>query len=102
MLGGEVVAYFENYQIEQKYATLISEIDQDGGNEIYGQLVPFWDGEDDRFNIQSVGDAKQFPNLKKVTLFYEEEPIVKNGFVELKKPIKVKWRDELDAVATKI
>jgi hypothetical protein len=78
----ELVNYFSNYKIDKKYSSLITEITQDGGNEIYLQVIPFWDGEDDSFNIKCVEDAKHFPNLKKVTLFYENEPIVKNGFIK--------------------
>ena len=42
----------------------IKEMKPDGGDEIYGQLIPFWDGEDDQFDVESVEDIKHLPNLK--------------------------------------
>ena len=40
----------------------------DGGNDIYLQLIPQWDGEDDAFTITSLkeADLAPFTNLKKV------------------------------------
>ncbi len=70
----EVVEYFEQFEIEKELADHITQIGQDGGNPIYMQLISFWDGEDDVFNIRSFKDAAQFKNLKRATLFYEEEP----------------------------
>ncbi|MCP4180705.1 MAG: hypothetical protein GY756_23340 [bacterium] len=78
----EVNEYFKNLQIDKKFASQIIEIDQDG-NEIHSQLICFWNGEDDRFNIQSAEDAEKFSNLKKVTLFYEDKPVVKNQFINM-------------------
>ena len=42
----------------------------DGGNEIYMNICPAWDGEDDRFDLDEVTaeELKQFPNLKKMTV----------------------------------
>lgn len=65
----EVTNYFKKLVIEKKYALEITEIYQDGGNEVYLNLICFWDGEDNVFDIKSAKDADQFPNLKKVTLF---------------------------------
>ncbi len=80
----EVVQYFKDLPIESKYANLITEIYQEGGDEVYSQLIPFWTGEEDDFNIQSAKDAIHFPNLKKVILFYENESKVKNEFIDMK------------------
>ena len=76
----EVVEYFKALEIDTKLAEQITEIYQDGGNEIYMNVAPQWDGEDDVFNIQSYEDIKHFPNLKKMTLF-ETNPKI---FEELK------------------
>ena len=65
----EVTAYFEKLEIDKKHADQITEIYQDGGNDIYLNVICFWDGEDYGFNIKSANDADLFPNLKKVTLF---------------------------------
>jgi len=79
----EITQYFKELPIESNYTNLITEIYQDGGNEIYMQLLRFWTGEDDIFNIQNAEDAIHFPNLKKVTLFYENQPKVKNEFINM-------------------
>lgn len=76
----EIVEYFTALEIDKKFADQVTEIYQDGGNEIYMQVTPQWDGEDDMFNIQSFEDVKYFPNLKKMTLFCTDEKI----FEELK------------------
>ncbi|MDF2889290.1 MAG: hypothetical protein K0R23_3675 [Lacrimispora sp.] len=59
--------YFLKYPIEKRYASLITELTQNG-NDIYMNIAPQWDGEDLAFDIKSAEDAKQFPNLKKVTI----------------------------------
>lgn len=69
----EVRAYFEQLEIPAEMLALIQKIDMDGGDDIYLQLYPFWDGEDDVFNIQSAEDAALLPNLKSVTLFYADD-----------------------------
>lgn len=76
----EVRQYFEALEIPVDILPHITEIDQDGGDEIYGQLYPFWDGEDDTFNIQSAEDAALLPNLKSVTLFYDDDGRILEDF----------------------
>jgi hypothetical protein len=77
----EVRKYFQNMEIGKDLAVEIETLDLDGGNTIYGQLCPFWDGEDDLFTIKSIGDEelKQFINLKKITstLLDENKKIIK-------------------------
>ena len=65
----EVKKYFQNLEINKNLAKEIEELNLDGGNTIYGQLCPFWDGEDDLFTIKSISEDEiiQFPNLKKIT-----------------------------------
>lgn len=72
----ELVAYFKALKIDKKWADSVTEIYQDGGNEIYRTICPFWDGEDDTFTIGSFADIDQFPNLKKMTLFQTEESVL--------------------------
>lgn len=69
----EIKSYFEALEIPSELLEQVDEIDQDGGNEIYLQVVRFWDGEDDLFNITSTDDVELLPNLKKITLFYDDE-----------------------------
>ena len=62
----EVKKWFMDLPIPASLAALVTELYFDGGNEIYAQLIPFWDGEDDVFDIESLTeeDILQFPNLK--------------------------------------
>jgi hypothetical protein len=77
----EVTEYFEQFEIEKHLADEVTDIYQSGGDEIYGHVLRFWDGEDETFNVQSLADAKQFKNLKNLTLFYYDD---KTQFAALK------------------
>ena len=74
--------YFKNFQISQKYASLVKEIDMDGGNEIFMNLIPQWDGEDSIFDLNevSLAELKQFPNLKQATIMSSNFEQVKETF----------------------
>ena len=76
--------YFKNFQISQKYASLVKEIDMDGGNEIFMNLIPQWDGEDSIFDLNevSLAELKQFPNLKQATIMSSNFEQVKEIFAE--------------------
>lgn len=67
---GEVVKWFKDLPIPARFASEVTEIDMDGGDEVYLQIFPFWDGEDERFNLDKISpeEIQQFPRLKKVTL----------------------------------
>ncbi len=79
----EVKAYFESLQINEKYVSEITELYQDGGSDVYMNMIPFWDGENSIFNIVTATDAKKFPNLKKISLFFEEGKDIIGDFKEL-------------------
>lgn len=68
----EVKEYFDKLEIDKKFADEITEISQDGGNDIYMNMIAFWSGEDDVFNIRSFEDTVHFKNLKQMELFYDE------------------------------
>ena len=76
--------YFKNLQISQKYASLVKEIDIDGGNEIFMNLIPQWDGEDSTFDLNEVSlvELKQFPNLKQATIMSSNFEQVKETFAK--------------------
>ena len=63
----EVLDYFKELPIPKKLAKEITVIDMDGGDEIYANIAPQWDGEDEAFDVNDISDEelKQFPNLKK-------------------------------------
>ncbi|GAA3685865.1 hypothetical protein C8D88_104106 [Lentzea atacamensis] len=66
----EALAYFEALEIPFELAEKITEIVMDGGNEIYREIAPRWDGEDALFDVDEFADLQHFPNLKSMTLFY--------------------------------
>jgi hypothetical protein len=68
----EVIDYFKNLEIDKKFADEIEQIIQDGGDDIYGNVLRFWDGEDDTFSIRNFEDVKHFKNLRKMRLFYSD------------------------------
>ncbi|WP_239684811.1 DUF6892 domain-containing protein [Streptococcus oralis] len=74
--------YMMNLPIPKKYAEQAQEIDMDGGNEIYLNLIPQWDGEDDCFDLNEVSlkELQQFPNLKQATIISSNFEHVKEIF----------------------
>lgn len=69
----EVTQYFKDLPIPKRLASEITDFYQDGGNDIYMNLCPFSGGAVEYWDIETAIDAKQFPNLKKVTLCYASE-----------------------------
>jgi len=65
----EIKKYFQDLQIDKKFAGEVEALNIDAGNEIYGQIMPFWDGEDDYYDVKKLSEKElaQFPNLKKIT-----------------------------------
>lgn len=47
---------------------MVTELLWDGGLKVFSQIWPFWDGEDDTFDVKRLTEEEvsQFPNLKKV------------------------------------
>ena len=74
--------YMMNLPIPKKYAEQVQEIYMDGGNEIYLNLIPQWDGEDDSFDLNEVSlkELQQFPNLKQATIISSNFEHVKETF----------------------
>ena len=74
--------YMMNLPIPKKYAEQVQEIYMDGGNEIYLNLIPQWDGEDDGFDLNEVSlkELQQFPNLKQATIISNNFEHVKETF----------------------
>ncbi|MBP1840004.1 DUF6892 domain-containing protein [Formosa algae] len=72
----EVTEYFKNLQIPKALATELTEIYQDGGNDIYLQLLRFGEGWEEYWDIETTQDAAQFPNLKTATICYAKGHVV--------------------------
>jgi len=60
--------WFKDYPVPANLAEQVSELYLDGGNEIYLQIAPDWDGEDELFDIKNIDAAELAPfiNLKKI------------------------------------
>lgn len=63
--------WFKKLPVPKRLAAEIEEICSDGGDDVYMNIIPLWDGEDDVFNIKTITpeEIKQFPNLKSVDIF---------------------------------
>ncbi|APQ16582.1 DUF6892 domain-containing protein [Maribacter hydrothermalis] len=72
----EVTQYFKDFPVPKRLAPLVTKIYQDGGNDIYLNLLPHGNGSEEYWDIKSCADAKHFPNLKKVTLCYAADTII--------------------------
>ena len=83
--------YMMNLPIPKKYAEQVQEIYMDGGNEIYLNLIPQWDGEDDCFDLNEVSlkELQQFPNLKQATIISSNFEHVKKTFDKQGVQVKV-------------
>ncbi|GLY50305.1 hypothetical protein [Lentzea sp. NBRC 102530] len=66
----EALAYFAALEVPVELAEKVTEIYMDGGNEIYLEIAPGWDGEDGLFDVHEFADVRHFPNLKSMTLLY--------------------------------
>ena len=63
----------------------------DGGNEIYMNLIPQWDGEDDSFDLNEVSlkELQQLPTLIKATImtsnFEQVEVLFKSQGIKIER-----------------
>lgn len=67
----EIKTYFEELEITEDMVKDLHKIESDGGDEIYLELIPFWDGEDDVFDVKSADDTDLIPNLKSAVLLFD-------------------------------
>ena len=68
----EVLAYFEALSIPAPLLAHVCELGFDGGNAVYSQVFPYWDGECNTFDVMSVEDIALVPNLKRISCMPEE------------------------------
>lgn len=62
----EMVSYFENLELTEDDLGLVTQLIFDGGIDVYPLIMPYWDGEDDFFDVKSVKGFEKLPNLQKV------------------------------------
>lgn len=74
--------FFREISIPKKFAPYVEQIYMDGGNEVYMNIIPQWDGEDDCFDLNNVtiSELSQFPNLRKATIMSSDFDKVKEIF----------------------
>ncbi|WP_410576224.1 DUF6892 domain-containing protein [Amycolatopsis sp. lyj-108] len=60
----EARQYFTDLEITPGQLAAVDELTTDGGLEIYHQCSPFWDGEDDLFDVTALDDLALLPNLR--------------------------------------
>ncbi|MBN0919146.1 DUF6892 domain-containing protein [[Mycoplasma] gypis] len=77
--------FFKKLPIPKELASEVKEIYMDGGNEIYANIIPLWDGESDVFDVNdlNISELQQFPNLKKITLMTNNYENIKEKLKEL-------------------
>lgn len=83
--------YFEHLLIPSNLAIHIEEIYMDGGNDIYMNIIPQWDGEDDSFDLDKISlkELSQFPNLKRATIMSSNFENVKEIFESLNIEVEI-------------
>lgn len=84
----EVLAYFKELPIPSSLLAQVEELGFDGGNEVYRQVFPYWDGECETFDVRSPEDIKLLPNLKRMSSM-PAEFVSRYGAELSKKSIKV-------------
>lgn len=77
-----VMNFFKNLQVPKRLAPYVETIYMDGGNDVYMNIIPQWDGEDESFDLNEITltELQQFPNLKKATLMSSNFDKVKDIF----------------------
>ena len=77
-----VLNFFKEMEIPKKLAPYVEMLYMDGGNDLYMNIIPQWDGEDDSFDLNKItlAELQQFPNLKKANLMSSNFDKVKEVF----------------------
>ncbi|MFJ3666777.1 DUF6892 domain-containing protein [Streptomyces sp. NPDC090106] len=63
----EARAHFEELEIPAELLATVEELLFDGGNRVFLECAPIWDGEDDLFDVRALDDLDLVPNLKLFT-----------------------------------
>jgi hypothetical protein len=64
----EVRKWFRDLPVSAALAEKVETLYLDGGNAVYGQICPFWDGEDEMYDLKAITpeELSQFPNLTRI------------------------------------
>ncbi|MFS0693364.1 DUF6892 domain-containing protein [Streptomyces nitrosporeus] len=63
----EARAYFEALEIPAELLAGVEHLVFDGGNRVFMECAPVWDGEDDLFHVRRLDDVELLPNLRLFT-----------------------------------
>ena len=74
--------FFKEMEIPKNFAPYVEMLYMDGGNDVYMNIIPQWDGEDDSFDLNEITleELQQFPNLKKAIIMSSNFDKVKEVF----------------------
>jgi len=74
--------FFKEMEIPKNFAPYVEMLYMDGGNDLYMNIIPQWDGEDESFDLNEItlAELQQFPNLKKAILMSSNFDKVKEVF----------------------
>ena len=74
--------FFKEMEIPKNFALYVEMLYMDGGNDLYMNIIPQWDGEDESFDLNEITleELQQFPNLKKANLMSSDFDKVKEVF----------------------
>ena len=74
--------FFKEMEIPKNFAPSVEMLYMDGGNDVYMNIIPQWDGEDDSFDLNEITleELQQFPNLKKAIIMSSNFDKVKEVF----------------------
>lgn len=86
----QAIKFFKDIHIPRSLADKVEKIYMDGGDDIYMNIAPQWDGEDAFFDLTDITEKelRQFPNLKSAIIMTEQFDEVSKVFTDL--GIKVK------------
>ncbi|WP_298771816.1 hypothetical protein [uncultured Shewanella sp.] len=65
----EAIEYMKGIKIPEELMSCVTELTYDPSNEIYSQLVPYWDGEDGIFEPLVLDDLNMMENIKIINGF---------------------------------
>ena len=76
------INFFKELPIPKKFAPHVEMIYMDGGNDVYMNIIPQWDGEDNCFDLNEItlSELQQFPNFRKATILSSNFDKVKEVF----------------------
>ena len=93
--------FCKNVVLTEELLAEITFIEFDGGLDIYHDLIPNWDGEDEQFDVDSLADVTKLPNLESISEISMLTATDIEPLLQLKNLKEVSWyalsKDEVNA-----